>query len=237
MAKRRVKSNTLGGFWQNIKAVPLEETAFGLKPADDAAAEALENITSEVNASSVPASMTLALVEPYFGDRDEKGVEFVVTSGDAVVEADEIVRPVSRVGDEGGVFKIDVLGLLRFARMFAKAAEVAKDGFDDDVDFRTRRQTRFLLELTKLPDSYLIYLALLQEVAYANEVVSVEDREGKLHDSEVGFYLSLLWAFKEFERFYLYTQNRHLRADYGIVWHEGEWVAETARGRGYVENV
>jgi hypothetical protein len=89
-------------------------------------------------------------------------------------------------------------------------------------------------ELAKLPDPYCIYLAVLQEIAYCNDIVSVEDREGNFHKSDAGYYLALLWAFKEFETFYLRAQNRSLRADYSIIWHEGQWVQDSVRGRGYV---
>jgi hypothetical protein len=236
MAKKRVKSNTLAGFWKNIKAVPLFEDGASLDPIPPETFAALEAIVNEVNASHVPSSMASALVAPYFDDRTETGLSFSLATAYTGHAPDEVPRPVSRVGEEEGVFEVDVVELLLFAGMFAEAAETVASGGDKDLDFKARRQTRFMSEITKLPEPYLTYLAILQEVAYANEIVSVEDREGKLHASDAGFYLSLLWAFKEFENFYLRTQNRHLRADYGMVWHEGEWIADVKRGKGYIDN-
>jgi len=236
MAKKRVKSNTLAGFWKNIKAVPLMGDGASLNPLPPEALAALEAVVDEVNASHVPSSMVSALVEPYFDERTKTGLSFSLASAYPERASDDVARPVSKVEDEEGVFKMDVVELLLFARMFVDAADAVASEEDRDMDFKARRQVRFMNEITKLPEPYLAYLAILQEVAYANEIVSVEDREGKLHASDAGFYLSLLWAFKEFENFYLRTQNRHLRADYGVVWHEGEWVADVKRGKGYIDN-
>jgi hypothetical protein len=236
MAKRRVKSNTLAGFWKNIKAIPLFEEGFSVNPLDSEAVAALDVIMEEVNASNIPSSMVGALVAPYFDERAKTALEFAFAAGYEVPGPEDAVRPVVRTGDEDGVFSVDPVQLLFFAKMFSDATNAGANEDGEEMDFKKRRQTRFMSQITKLPEPYLVYLAILQEVAYANEIVSVEDRDGKLHASDAGFYLSLLWAFKEFEHFYLRTQNRHLRADYGVVWHEGEWVADVKRGKGYINN-
>ena len=229
MAKRRVKSNTLAGFWKNIKTISIDDKS----RLPDESLEILELAVEEVNSSPIPASMTMALVTPYFGERTETGIRFQVRPDLFQLMDVGTVRPVSRVGDEGGVFDVDALGLVLFSQMFSPERNPT-EGLD--LDFKQRRQSHFMMQLAKLPEPYLVYLAILQEVAYVNEIVSVEDREGRLHSSDAGFYLSLLWAFKEFEAFYLRTQNRYLRADYGIVWHEGEWIADVKRGKGYIDN-
>ena len=229
MAKRRIKSNTLAGFWKNIKTITLDDKGL----VSDESLDHLNQVVAEVNASSIPTALTSALLAPYFDDRTQTGIRFQVCPELFSLPDKEAVRPVSRVGDEGGVFDVDALGLLLFANMFSPDANSAKGV---DLDFKQRRQSSFLLELAKLPEPYLVYLAILQEIAYVNEIVSVEDREGLLHASDAGFYLSLLWAFKEFEGFYLKTQNRYLRADYCVLWHEGEWIADVKRGKGYIDN-
>ena len=94
------------------------------------------------------------------------------------------------------------------------------------------RLISFMQAISKLPAPYFIYVAVLQEVAVSNDIVSIENRDGGYTKSDVSSYLSLLWAFKEFERFYLRIQHRSLRADYAVIWHEGEWVQER-RTRGY----
>ncbi len=229
MAKRRLKSNTLAGFWKNIKTVSITDEAF---VSPDSLAF-LQQVVDEVNSSSVPSSMAAALVVPYFDDKTKSEIRFGVRPERFSLLSGEIVRPVSKVDGEDSVFDVDAVGLLLFAEMFSSGARSAEE---IGLDFKQRRQARFMMELAKLPEPYLVYLAILQEVAYVNEIVSVEDREGRLHSSDAGFYLSLLWAFKEFEAFYLKTQNRYLRADYCVVWHEGEWIADVKRGKGYIDN-
>jgi len=232
MAKRKTNSYTLAGFWKNINTVA-PKCLNGAKTERKKSLSDLTKIVDEVNSSPIPGSIGDLFVKPYL-EADHFFVNFVASPE---IPSEEIHNPVSCEKEEDleskPVVSIDSLSLFNYVDSF----RIARERIEQDEissDFKEQRQNAFMNEISKLPDPYFIYLAVLQEVAYCNDVVSVEDREGNFHKSDAGFYLSLLWAFKEFEAFYLRAQNRNLRADYGIIWHEGEWVQDSKRSRGYV---
>ena len=233
MAKRKPKAYTLAVFWKNINTV-VPKYLDKSDNSSDELYEKVQAVVDEVNASTIPKSIGDLFVEPYLDDPN-MNVKFVV---DPLALQDEFSRPVKyKAGEERNSpswLLVDVVGLFRYAKAFKNAEAEFKKDADSEMDFKDKRQFSFMKELLKLPPPYLVYLAVLQELAYCNDIVSVEDREGNFHKSDAGFYLSLLWAFKEFETFYLRAQNRSLRADYGIIWHEGEWVQDSKRSRGYV---
>ena len=233
MAKRKAKAYTLAGFWKNINTVA-PKCYDGAQTERKKSLTELSKIVDEVNASSIPASIGDLFVKPYL-EADKFNVNFVAPSK---IPTEELYKPVTYEKEDIDLateptVTIDSLGLFNYVGLFRTASETPEDD-EIEPDFKDKRQIAFMNEISKLPEPYFVYLAVLQEVAYCNDVVSVEDREGNFHKSDAAFYLSLLWAFKEFEGFYLRAQNRHLRADYGIIWHEGEWVQDSKRSRGYV---
>jgi hypothetical protein len=239
MAKRKTnkktKPYTLAGFWKNINSVApkcLNVDDFDQK---DALSE-LAKIVDEVNASPIPRSIGNLFVGPYL-EEDKFKVDFSIPE---TLQAAEVNKPVSYKSYDleesprrESTISINSLALFNYVESF-KDIPIPEENDISVASFKEKRQFAFMKEVAKLPDPYFVYLAVLQELAYCNDVVSVEDREGNFHESDAGFYLSLLWAFKEFEVFYLRAQNRSLRADYGIIWHEGEWVQDSKRSRGYV---
>lgn len=234
MAKRKTKTYTLAGFWKNINTVA-PKCYNGAKTDRKKSLSDLTKIVDEANASSIPSSIGDLFVKPYL-EADKFCVNFTAPTKVPTEEEDNKPVTCEKEDDELAnepVVNIDSLGLFNYIGLFKTACE-NKDDEEILADFKDKRQNAFMNEISKLPDPYFVYLAVLQEVAYCNDVVSVEDREGNFHKSPSGFYLSLLWAFKEFEAFYLRAQNRSLRADYGIIWHEGEWVQDSKRSRGYV---
>ena len=230
MSKRKKRPYTIAVFWKNINLhVPKY-----LNSSPDNRSEfhnELDKIVEEVNASSIPSSIDELFVKPYI-EKTHSSVNFVCKYDNAEDNGMHPCTLHSLDESETLTVTIDSIALYKYADSFKKAE--TSEAASPEADFAERRQALFMKELSKLPDPYYIYLAVLQEIAYSNDIVSVEDREGNFHKSDVGYYLSMLWAFKEFETFYLRAQNRSLRADYSIIWHEGQWVQDSVRGRGYV---
>ena len=238
MAKRKTKKKkpyTLASYWGKIKSFApkcLNEVDIDQKTL----LEELTKIVDEVNASPIPGSIGELFVAPHI-EEEKFSVTFSLpevvkpTDEDKAViyqsyDVEEVPRPDSTI-------EIDSIALYRFIYSIQNVPEISEEDALE-LSFSAKRQLAFMKEVSKLPEPYFVYLAVLQELAFCNDVVSVEDREGNFHQSDAGFYLSLLWAFKEFEVFYLRVQNRSLRADSGIIWHEGDWVEDSRRTRGYV---
>ena len=230
MAKRESKVS-IGGLWKKMQRhVP---RVFGDGDSEKSAAseKELANYLAKVNDSYIPESISQNFIALYF-ENDTPSTVFNFSEGFAWDGQKK--RPVE-FDSENSVMTIDIHAMYHYLMEFSNAQKKLREMKDNGVsDFKTTRQLSFMRELSKIPPPYLFYIAVLQEVAYQKEIVSVEDKEGVMHKSDSGFYLTLLWALKEFESFYLKTQNRFLRADYSVIWHEGEWVEDDTRGRGYV---
>ena len=237
MAKRKTKKNqpyTLASYWAKIKSFApkiLNEDDMDR----DALLSELTDIVDEVNASSIPKSIGDWFVSPHI-EEDKFSVVFSLPDVLQPSEMDKAVTytsfDVEEVPRPKSTIVIDSIALYRFIDAIQNVDSAPENL--DELSFSAKRQLAFMKEVSKLPEPYFIYLAVLQELAFCNDIVSVEDRDGNFHESDAGFYLSLLWAFKEFEVFYLRVQNRSLRADCGIIWHEGDWVEDSRRTRGYV---
>lgn len=225
MAKKKIKANTLAGLWKKINKIAptyLESTA------SEAAelAEEINKILQEANESSIPNSIATSFIKPYLHD-EKCTVEF---KGDT---ATEFGKWAVKYDEENNQFFLDPIGIHNVIMDFKNAEKRIETEIELKDDFKEYRQVSFMNAIAKLPSPYFTYVVVLQEMAHLNDIVSIENREGGYIKSEASFYLSILWAFKEFERFYLKVQHRHLRADYGIIWHEGEWI-EDRKTKGYV---
>lgn len=225
MAKKKIKANTLAGFWRNINSVApayLESK----KSEEKNLSEEINIILQEVNKSSVPKSIANSFVKPYL-QKEDCTVEFTGDPshvfGKWTVQYDE----------ENTKLLLDPIGIHKLISDFKNAHNRLENETDIKDDFKEYRQISFMAALSKLPEPYFIYIIVLQEIAQLNDIVSIENREGGYIKSDSSFYLSILWAFKEFERFYLRVQHRHLRSDYGIIWHEGEWIEDKKKTKGY----
>lgn len=261
MAKKKVKAVTLAGFWKNInKIAPAyieSESKFTQKDC-----KAIKQIVNEVNNSPIPKSIASSFVNPYMHQDDcqvEFSSENPEGLGSWAVKYHEPIEPKPKIDiltedeDENVVpalkeFKeklktenikkapgkmfLDPIGLSRYVYKFKKAGKEIDSTPEIKDNFKEYRKASFMQEIAKMPEPYFIYIAVLQEIARHNDIVSIENRDGGYIKSDAAFYLSALWAFKEFEKFYLRIQHRHLRADYGIIWHEGEWV-EDRKTKGY----
>jgi hypothetical protein len=97
----------------------------------------------------------------------------------------------------------------------------------EEDDFEKRRMAAFNAEMVKLPGPYFMFIAILGNISMICQVFTAEKRGGKKvvpAGLSLESYFPLLWALKQFESFYRRVQNRDIRSDFGIIWHEGEWV-------------
>jgi hypothetical protein len=224
MAKKKIKANSLVGLWKNIHKIA--PTYIESEKADvKELTEEINKILQEANESSIPNSIATSFIKPYMHN-EECTVEF--TGNESTAFGAWAVQ----YDDEKSKMLLDPIGVHKFVSTFKNAKKQIENDIDIKDDFKEYRQISFMNAISKLPEPYFFYIVVLQEIAHLNDIVSVENREGGYIKSEASFYLSALWAFKEFERFYLKVQHRHLRADYGIIWHEGEWV-EDRKTKGY----
>ena len=225
MAKKKLKANTLAGLWKNINNIAPEYIESKQSAAKKLSGE-INMILQEANESSIPASIANSFIQPYL-HKVECTVEF---SGDS---SSAFGKWAVQFDAENSKMKLDPIGIHQLITELKNAKDKLENDQDLKEDFKEYRQVAFMAAISKLPEPYFIYIFVLQEIAHLNDIVSIENREGGYIKSDSSFYLSLLWAFKEFERFYLRVQHRHLRADYGIIWHEGEWIEEKKRTKGY----
>ena len=222
--RKSIKSNTLAGLWKNINSVAPAYIDCDKKDAEDYVKK-INKIIDEANDSLVPSSIASLFISPYM-HKDNCTLEF---SGE---EKNSFGKWAVKYNDDESRMQLDPIGLHKYVSDFKNAEYRLNDEITLKDDFKKHRQVSFMKALSKLPEPYFFYIVVLQEIARLNDIVSVENREGGYTKSDSSSYLSTLWAFKEFERFYLRVQHRHLRADYGIIWHEGEWV-EDRRTKGY----
>jgi hypothetical protein len=221
--KKKYKADNLTGLWKRLdEVVPLFLAAKVRERK--AIRDELSALLVEANASTIPGAIAQSVVHPYLAEEGAFTVEFLPSDRDGfgrlVVWVD---RDEKRVG-------IDPVGLYMLREeLLAAAGQLAATDAEDALFDRYRSLCLFR-EVAKLPQQYLIFIAVLREIAQAARIVSVEKRDGGYADSDSPVYLAMLWAFKEFEQFYQRNQHRDLRADYGIIWHEGQWV-EALGGR------
>ena len=231
MAKKKIKADSVVGFWTRLSKIFSEHlkddsTSDEMVVCDEKQIETLNEVLEEINASGVPHSIASSFIVPYV-HKDK--IQFVFEQpGDDI----EMFGPAKYIEEESKMI-FSPLDFLLFVKKVQFAEKFILDNMEIREDVKIHRQYAFMKELAKMPPPYLIYISILQEMAIANDVVSIEHRNGGYIKSEAAFYLSLLWAFKEFEQFYLRMQHRSFRADYGVIWHEGEWVEER-KTRGYV---
>jgi len=230
MAKKKLKADSVVNLWKRLSGL---YTGYLNKKSYDAVlpvlneeeTEVLNEIVKEINSSGVPDSITSSFIIPYL-NTDNLIFRFM-----AAYDAENY--GVATYVEKRSYFIMNLIEFLKFVNKVYSAGQYIKDNMEIREDVTVHRQYAFMKELAKLPEPYLVYIAVLQEVAVVNDIVSIEHRNGGYIKSDSAGYLSLLWAFKEFEGFYLRMQHRNLRADYGIIWHEGNWVEER-KTRGYV---
>lgn len=211
---RKHTPSTLAGFWKSVKSlapVYLEKYPAVKKKHKDMVKAFLD----EVNASPLPGLVNENFVNPYFREKEMK----VCFSGD---DKGGFSKWSVKIDSDENVVKIDPVGLYSFMEEFKKADDKLKKACKDD-NFLKMRLFSFQKEVAKMPEHYSLFLAVLKEISLHSQIYAV-DSKGAFSSNEAAEYFSLLWAVKQFEEFYLKVQIRNLRSDYGLIWHEGEWV-------------
>ncbi len=217
-SKDNAKSIT--GYWKLVNklvSVYLEQASAAKKKAAHLEIKKLEE---EVNDSSIPEFISENFVSPYItNDRDKIKVVF---DGE---EKKAYGKWIVAYDKETKILKINSVGLFDYS-LFIKVDDEKLPKLDRDEDFTQFRMHSFKKEVSKLPEQYLMFLAVLKGVADATAVCISDSRNASSNkmDEHTSCYLSTLWALKQFEEFYQKFQNRSIRADYHLIWHEGEWI-------------
>ncbi len=215
-AKKSKKSSpsTLPGFWKllNDIAPSYLENYPAVKRKNK---DLFKPFIDEANASSLPSLIHENFVMPYFREKEMK----VLFCGD---DKGLLGKWIVKINTDEHLVKIDPVGIYLFVSEFSKADEKIKKALKDG-NFLKLRLYSFYKELTKLPGQYFLFLTVLKEISLHSQIYAV-DSKGAFTNNDAAEYFSLLWAMKQFEEFYLKIQIRNLRSDYGLIWHEGEWI-------------
>jgi hypothetical protein len=211
---KKNKPTTLMGFWKSVNELSpayLEKYPKVQKKMKDE----INVFVGEVNASPITNMVYESFVHPYFREKEMK----VVFSGD---DKGVFGKWSVKIAQAENTLKIDPIGLFQFNTEIRKASDRLKK-YDKEEDFLKYRLYSFYKEMTKLPEQYILFLAVLKEIVLETKVYAVDSR-GAFANDESASYFSLLWALKQFEEFYQKVQIRNIRSDYGLIWHEGEWI-------------
>lgn len=222
--KRKFKADNLSGLWKRMDEIVQPFLAAKVRERKEWQGQ-LADLLDEANGSPMPGAIAQSVVQPYLSEEGEFSVAFMASGKDGFGKA------TAWVDMEKKQVGIDPVGLYKLhAELSAAGVNLTKNLEPDAESFERHRNLCLFREVAKLPRQYLIFLAVLPEIALAARIVAVEKRDGGYAESDSPAYLSMLWALKEFEQFYQRSQHRDLRADYGIIWHEGQWI-EALQGR------
>lgn len=217
--KTKENAKSITGFWKLVNdCVPVyldHATATKKKKVFSE----IRKIEEEVNISSIPDFISENFVSPFLTTEREK----IKVVFDGVQKGDFGNWTVLFDGEQKTV-KLNPVGMYGYSSMIVDSPnKLSKLSREDD--FQEFRLYSFTNELSKLPDQYHIFLAVLKGIAEITEVCVSDSRGSTAKLDEHTFcYLTTLWALKQFEEFYQKFQNRSIRADYHLIWHEGEWV-------------
>lgn len=205
MAKRTIQS-----CWKQYEK--LADGYFATGKAKQAAVRSLRQLTKKANEDDVGASLVTIFVRPHL-PLDLK-VQFVFGGADAKFEWQ------TTYDSKSSSIRVDPMAVIKFIRDGQKIQITEKDR----EDFLHARYLSLLREVVKLPPIYILFMLVLQRVAFLLEIAHLEKRGGVVEVAEGEAYHTLLWAFKEFEIFSRKTWGLSLRAKYGISWYESEWI-------------
>ncbi len=219
-SKRKARANSLSGLWKRLHelAPPYLDS---LPKVEQNVDLDVGKLIKEVNSSQIPRIVEENFIRPYF-EKVEISVEFGPDDNGVYGNF------ATRMDEENRRFTIDPIGLHKFSCKFKLSDDSGKKR-EKRKAFPGYRWEAFLMEIEKLPEPYLLFIAVLREVALFKNVMRAENKNGTVYeqDKDRFQYHATLWALKQLEVFYLRIQNRNLRSDYGIVWHEGEWIEDT----------
>ena len=201
---------TLASCWKQYEK--LSSSYLDGQKDKDKILEKLCTLTNKTNADKIGDALFTLFVNPYVGIC--KSVEFTINMDEGIPGWQTQFEP------ETGTIKVHPLSVFRFIK---EISHLRVPTLTDD-DFIRCRHLSFLSEMGKLTSTYILFLLVLQRVAYLLEIAHLEKRGGVVEVAEDEAYHTLLWAFKELENFLKKTYGLNIRAHYGISWYEAEWI-------------
>lgn len=208
MAKRTITS-----CWKQYEKMA-EDYFAGKKP--DEVLVKLDSLTERANKDEIGNALMTLFVKPYLNNISIPiTVQFTTE-----MENGEVPRWLSRFDETTHRILIHPVAIVRFITE-CRASKITEA---DEAEFLHCRHKSFLIEIAKLPKLYILFLAVLQRVAYLLEIAHLEKRGGVVEVAEGESYHTLLWGFKELEQFARKQKGISIRAHYGISWYESDWI-------------
>ncbi len=171
----------------------------------------LDNLTEKINGDNIGNALFTLFVKPFVGKC--KLVDF------SNEHSDRIPNWQTKYDEDAFKISIHPLSIFNFIET-VKHIEVP----DKSVNFIGCRNSSLLVEISKLPSTYILFLMVLQRVAFLLQIAHLEKRGGIIEVAEDESYHTMLWAFKELEAFAKKTYGINIRVHYGISWYEAEWI-------------
>jgi len=206
MAKR-----TLTTTWRNIERLVQQHA----RREDNKKLEELNHLFGRVNNSNIVEALAALLINNHHGF-EKTTLRF------ALLENNQAPPWKTKYVPEEDLLYVNVLGVFDFREECETARNILTTP-EARKSFHLYRYNAFLAELTKLPNQYLLFILIFEELANVLNISRVEKRGGESEDSEGRYYLQYLWAFKELESFIKTNKGLDLRSEYGILWLESDW--------------
>lgn len=172
----------------------------------------LDTLSFKANGDRIGDALVALFVRPYI--QQPTSLLFSTDVSEGVPEWQTMLD------SEEGQLIVHPISVFQFINL-CRTTEVTPEMHDD---FLRSRYLSFLMEIGKLPSIYILFLLVLQRVAYTLEVAHLEKRGGVIEIAEGEPYHTLLWAFKELEVFSRNMYGINIRAHFGISWYEADWI-------------
>jgi hypothetical protein len=202
---------TLASCWRQFETLS-EAYQTESKPRGEVVKK-LTDLARKANADDIGKALSTLFVRPYIAVPIE--VEFTMempngNTPDWVTRYDE---------DANKILIHPLAAYVYIDRM--RQVRLEQESQEDLVHWR---YVTFLAEIAKLPSIHVLFMIVLQRVAYMLEIAHLEKRGGIIEIAEGETYHTLLWAFKETESFVTRTSGINVRAHYGLSWYESDWI-------------
>lgn len=217
--RKKKKQGSISDIWKKIEESL--ESYNSQKISEKEFDKVLEAVFASANKSGISDIIAQNLILPHMQDLSDVKVRFTKFTED---EPSGIL-PQNNWMD----VYINPLEVYKFRQ---RIVAYTSCGQPEPSDFESERTFYFYKELLKLPPPYFLFIAALSKIAMTKEVFTAEKRGGKKNvpgKLTIESYFPLLWALKQFEAFYKRIQNRDMRSDFGIIWHEGEWIEKNKK--------
>lgn len=174
----------------------------------------LEELTYKANGDNIGAALAALFIKPTVGE--DLHLKFSVA-----LEPDGELPDwhTKHVPEENTVY-VHAITIVKFLRDMGEM-EVTEDMYED---FLRCRYNSFVKEMGKLPSIMVLFLLILQRVAFIVEIAHLEKRGGVVEIAEGEPYHTMLWAFKELESFARKTYGINARSHFKISWYEADWI-------------